>query len=74
MSETDPAVEVALKGHSRLWMRQSTIDQRDGPLMPTPTHDDDSGPFADSYAHLFEDGRVMRYQEQIGTFGDLVIV
>ncbi len=71
--EHDPAIEVALRGHPRLWMRQRSIDKRDGPLMPTPTHDDDVGPCEDSYAHLFVDV-IKRYGMEIGTFDDLVIM
>ncbi len=61
-----PAVEVRLNG--------ITLFIRAGALMPSPNHDLDSFGMGESYAHLFSDGSIMRYQECIGQKEDLEIV
>lgn len=57
-----------------VWLREETLEVGNGPLMPTPTHDDDVGPFGDSYAHLCDDGMIRRYREVIGSRDDLTPV
>ncbi|MEE8113044.1 MAG: hypothetical protein V3T23_01695 [Nitrososphaerales archaeon] len=57
-----------------LWMYREDIENCDGPLMPTQSHDMDTMGMGESYAHLFDDGKIRRYQEVIGTIDDLKIV
>lgn len=67
----DPNILVQLPGHCNLWMRQSSLDAGEGALMPEPDHDLTLG---ESYAHLFDDGRILRYREVIGHKDDLIII
>lgn len=73
-------VKVEFDGLMLWWI---TDDELEGALAPL-NHCDEEGEIADletalflhgdSYAHVFEDGRIMRYGRQIGTRNDLVRV
>ena len=68
-----PSIEVELDGMT-LYIRQDDLELSMGALMPSPNHDVDSCGMGDSYAHLFSDGRIRRYNEVIGKKDDLRIV
>lgn len=72
MSAFGEVVEVVLDG-THLWIYKDDLDACDGPLMPTPTHIEDTFGLGESYAHLFSDGKVRRYQEVIGERSDLLL-
>ena len=65
-------VEVILDG-VHMWIYQDFWDQGEGALMPTPTHATDTFGLGMSYAHLMADGRIMRFNEQIGVRSDLLM-
>lgn len=54
-----------------LWVRQSTLDAGEGPIMPEPDHD---LTFGLSYAHLFGDGIIRRFNREVGRREDIHIV
>jgi hypothetical protein len=63
----DPCIEFDLHGR-RVWMRQSSYEKGEGPIMPAPYHD---LTLELSYAHLGRDGRIMRFRVGIGSKDDL---
>lgn len=66
-----PAIEVELDGMV-LYIRKDDLECSDGALMPSPNHDINSYGMGDSYAHLFPDGFIRRYNEVIGKKSDLL--
>lgn len=70
--EDDPNVEIRIRGiDTPLWVRRSTLNDGDGPIMREPDHDLS---FQDSFAHLCSDGVIRRYHEQIGSIDDIRVV
>lgn len=68
----DPSIEIRIGDDATpLWMRRSSLDRGEGPIMPGPDHDQ-HGWFEDSYAHLSRDGMIRRYLSVIGTRADIV--
>lgn len=73
-------IRVSLPGHGRFWLLTHPGDGdrlTSGPLAPDEHVDADGNlnledAFSVSYAHLFEDGSIMRYRKKIGTREDLV--
>ena len=61
---TDRPAKIRFQGRSDL------ILTRGGAI----TTEEDYEAFRESYAHLVDDGRVMRYGRQIGTAGDIEII
>lgn len=77
------SLKVLLPGHGEFWLVTDADDlaTADGPLAPID-HCSEAGEinslwtalFETSYAHLFSDGSIMRYREQIGTRDDLQLL
>jgi len=71
--DEDPNVAIRIKGHDvhPLWVRQSTLDEGHGPIMPEPDHD---MTFGISHADMSTDGLIRRYGEIIGTREDIEVL
>ena len=67
------AIEVILNG-MHLWIYVNDLNDCWGALMLTPTHDQDTFGLGISYAHLFEDGIIRRFNKEIGKLEDLIYV
>ena len=78
MSDTDKMIPVRFKDLT-VWCDPDVLhDGGNGALSP-PEHVEDGeiaglgvALFGKSYAHVYEDGRILRYGEQIGVRADLI--
>ena len=67
MSENGQTLQQVILNDKTLWLLAEP-GEREGPLCKDP---EDYVHGRESYAHLFEDGRIMRFQTKIGAFDDL---
>lgn len=73
-------IMVRFKNYGTFWWQKS-VDSPWGPLAPL-NHCGEDGSiedihvalFADSFAHVYEDGTIKRYGKEIGTIDDLKLV
>lgn len=70
-------IHVRFNGCDLIWLKD---DDGSGPLAP-PEHIDSDGHVhvrdalcSDSYAHIFSDGKILRYGSEIGSVDDLEFV
>lgn len=65
-------VQIRIEGHPDTWMYRENWERKQGALMPTPTHDQDTFGLGESYAHMYPSG-VSRYGEKIADVADVGI-
>jgi hypothetical protein len=68
-------IRVRFRGQQLWWLKDDLTPY--GALAPLHHCDDEGNLFAyfeDSFAHIFSDGRIMRYGELIGQVDDLEIL
>ena len=70
---TESTKTLQLPSGEHVFMLSEDYEKGEGPLMPTPTHCFDD-PFGTSFAHVFENGKVLRFRQHICNFSDLKVI